>query len=183
MSYGFHKHTSFEVIAAADAELGKPSIGKGKLQCNSTYFKNIGLAPTRLDLMAVAPDKLRSKLGLSDDQHIAVLATCPPCTGFSRANPENHLRDDKRNSLVRRSAQFAVSLSVDIVVMENARELIRGNFIWRAMDTTSLAGLTCYPDSVYPKFVSGQSLLPLNSIFRFIRWTVCGMAGVPRMKL
>jgi len=128
MSYGFHKHTSFEVIAAADAELGKPSAGQGKLQCNSTYFKNIGLMPARLDLTTVALDKLRSKLSLSDQQHIAVLATCPPCTGFSRANPENHLRDDKRNSLVRRSAQFAVALSVDIVVMENARELIRGNF-------------------------------------------------------
>jgi DNA (cytosine-5)-methyltransferase 1 len=128
MSYGFRKHTSFEVMAAADAELGKPSTGEGKLQCNSTYFKNIGLMPARLDLTAVAPDKLRSKLALSDQQHITVLATCPPCTGFSRANPENHLRDDKRNSLVRRSAQFAVALSVDIVVMENARELIRGNF-------------------------------------------------------
>jgi len=128
MSYGFHKHASFEIIAAVDAELGKPSTGKGKLQCNSTYFKNMGLMPARLDLTAVAPDKLRSKLALSDQRHITVLATCPPCTGFSRANPENHLRDDKRNSLVRRSAQFAVALSVDIVVMENARELIRGNF-------------------------------------------------------
>lgn len=128
MSYGFHEHPSFKVIAAADAELGKPSTGKGKLQCNSTYLKNIGLVPSRLDLMTVAPDRLRSMLGLSDEQYIAVLATCPPCTGFSRANPENHLRDDKRNSLVRRSAQFAVALSVDIVVMENARELIRGNF-------------------------------------------------------
>ncbi|MFO8089785.1 MAG: DNA cytosine methyltransferase [Desulfatiglandaceae bacterium] len=128
MSYGFRKHTSFEVMAAADAELGKPSTGEDKLQCNSPYFKNIGLMPARLDLTAVAPDKLRSKLALSDQQHITVLATCPPCTGFSRANPENHLRDDKRNSLVRRSARFAVALSVDIVVMENARELIRGNF-------------------------------------------------------
>lgn len=128
MSYGFHKHASFEVMAAADAELGKPSTGQGKLQCNSTYFKNIGLIPTRLDLATVAPDKLRARLGLSNQQHITVLTTCPPCTGFSRANPENHLRDDKRNSLVRRSAQFAVALSVDIVIMENARELIRGNF-------------------------------------------------------
>jgi DNA (cytosine-5)-methyltransferase 1 len=128
MSYGFHKHTSFQMVAAADAELGKPSTGRGKLQCNSTYFKNIGLMPIRLDLATVAPDKLREKLGLCSQQHITVLATCPPCTGFSRVNPENHLRDDKRNSLVRRSAQFAVALSVDIVIMENARELIRGNF-------------------------------------------------------
>ena len=128
MSYGFHKHAAFEIIAAADAELGKPSTGQGKLQCNNTYFQNIGLVPARLDLSAVRPVKLRSALGLSEDKHITVLATCPPCTGFSRANPENHLRDDKRNSLVRRSAQFAVALSVDIVIMENARELIRGNF-------------------------------------------------------
>ncbi len=128
MSYGFHKHTSFEVLAAADAELGKPSTGRGKLQCNSTYYRNIGLMPARLDLAAVAPDQLRRELALSDQQQITVLAACPPCTGFSRANPDNHLRDDKRNSLVRRSAQFAVGLSVDVVVMENARELIRGNF-------------------------------------------------------
>lgn len=128
MSYGFLKHSAFEVIAAADVELGKPSTGKGKLQCNSTYFQNIGLMPARLDLSAVPPAKLRSALALSEEQNITVLATCPPCTGFSRANPENHLRDDKRNSLVRRSAQFAVALSVDVVIMENARELIRGNF-------------------------------------------------------
>ena len=52
----------------------------------------------------------------------------PPCTGFSRANPENHMRDDQRNSLVRRRPSSPLPLSVDIVVMENARELIRGNF-------------------------------------------------------
>lgn len=128
MSYGFHRHPAFEILAAADAELGKPSTGRGKLQCNNTYFQNIGLLPARLDLSVVPPVKLRSALELPEEQPITVLATCPPCTGFSRANPENHLRDDKRNSLVRRSAQFAVALSADIVVMENARELIRGNF-------------------------------------------------------
>jgi DNA (cytosine-5)-methyltransferase 1 len=128
MSYGFHRHPGFEIAAAADAELGKPSTGLGKLQCNHTYFQNIGVRPSRLDLSAVPPAQLRSALGLPKERGIAVLATCPPCTGFSRANPENHLRDDKRNSLVRRSAQFAVALDADIVVMENARELIRGNF-------------------------------------------------------
>lgn len=128
MSYGFHRHPAFKILAAADAELGKPSNGQGKLQCNNTYFQNIGLIPARLDLSTIAPVNLRSVLELAEQQHIAVLATCPPCTGFSRANPDNHLRDDKRNSLVRRSAQFAVALSADIVVMENARELIRGNF-------------------------------------------------------
>ncbi len=128
MSYGFHRHPAFEIVAAADAELGKPSTGRGKLQCNNTYLQNIGLTPARLDLSEVQPVQLRTALALPEEQHITVLATCPPCTGFSRANPENHLRDDKRNSLVRRSAQFAVALAADIVVMENARELIRGNF-------------------------------------------------------
>jgi len=61
MSYGFHKHPAFKVIAAADAELGKPSTGQGKLQCNSTYFKNIGLEPARLDLTTVVPDKFAFK--------------------------------------------------------------------------------------------------------------------------
>ncbi|MFH7320593.1 DNA mismatch endonuclease Vsr [Desulfurivibrio sp. D14AmB] len=128
MSYGFHRHPSFKVVGAADAELGKPSVGKGKLQCNGTYGRNIGICPTRLDLTTVPPTKLRETLGLPADLHISVLSSCPPCTGFSRANPDNHLRDDRRNSLVRRSAEFAVALDVDIVMMENARELIRGNF-------------------------------------------------------
>jgi len=121
MSYGFRKHPAFKIFAAADAELGKPSTGQGKLQCNSTYYQNIGLTPIQLDLSVVKPTHLRSALGLSEKQHISVLSTCPPCTGFSRANPQNHLQDDKRNSLVRLSAKFAVALSADIVVMENAR--------------------------------------------------------------
>lgn len=128
MSYGFHRHPAFRIAAAADAEFGKPSAGPGRLQCNSTYARNIGITPSRIDLSQVPPERLRSLLGLPEQQPISVLSVCPPCTGFSRANPENHLRDDRRNSLVRRSAEFAVALSADIVVMENARELIRGNF-------------------------------------------------------
>jgi len=128
MSYGFHKHPAFRIVAAADAEVGKPSTGEGKLQCNKTYTRNIDVNTVPLDLAATPPRQLKSALSLPEEQHISVLLTCPPCTGFSRANPENHLRDDHRNSLVRRSAEFAVALSVDVVVMENARELIRGNF-------------------------------------------------------
>lgn len=128
MSFGFHKHPAFRVVAAADAELGKPSAGRGKLQCNNTYSKNIGLAPLPIDLGQISPNCLRLALGLPKESKISVLSACPPCTGFSRANPENHLRDDRRNSLVRRSAEFAVALSADVVLMENARELIRGNF-------------------------------------------------------
>ncbi len=128
MSFGFHKHPAFRIVAAADAELGKPSTGRGKLQCNGTYVKNIGVRPAQLDLSSVPPERLRSELGLPNAQPVSVLCACPPCTGFSRANPDNHLRDDRRNSLVRRSAEFAVALDVDLIVMENARELLRGNF-------------------------------------------------------
>lgn len=128
MSLGFHKHPAFRIAAAADAEIGKPSTGRGKLQCNSTYGRNLGVSPKRLDLTRVDPGQLRSAIELSEDQSVRVLLTCPPCTGFSRVNPSNHLRDDDRNSLVRRSAEFAVALSVDVVIMENARELIKGNF-------------------------------------------------------
>lgn len=128
MSLGFHKHPSFRIIAAADAELGKPSTGRGKLQCNSSYKLNIGVSPCSLDLSEVEPEQIREALGLDANTGISVLSACPPCTGFSRANPANHLRDDHRNSLVRKSAMFAVELSADIMVMENARELIRGNF-------------------------------------------------------
>ena len=128
MSYGFHRHPAFRIIAAADAELGKPSTGEGKLQCNTTYSANIGIRPIAADLSKVRPDDLPIELGLERNVSISVLAACPPCTGFSRTNPNNHLRDDRRNSLVRKSAQFALSLDADVVILENARELIRGNF-------------------------------------------------------
>lgn len=128
MSFGFHRHPNFELIGAADAEKGKPSTGNGKLQCNVTYQKNIGIEPCSVDLSEIKPSQLRSVLGISNDFSPSVLSACPPCTGFSRANPDNHLRDDYRNSLVRKSAEFAVELRAKIVVMENARELLQGNF-------------------------------------------------------
>jgi DNA (cytosine-5)-methyltransferase 1 len=128
MSFGFFKHPSFRISAAADAELGKPSTGEGKLQCNSTYERNIGIIPARIDLSSVEPGEMREALEIEESLKLDVLVTTPPCTGFSRANPQNHLRDDRRNSLVRKSADIAVALGVKVVVMENARELIQGNF-------------------------------------------------------
>lgn len=128
MSFGFKKHDLFNVIAAADVEYGKPSSGKGKLQCNKTYEKNIGITPKCIDLSTIKREEIKIHLGISEKTKINVLCTCPPCTGFSRANPRNHIVDDKRNSLVRKSAEFAIELDSDIVIMENARELIRGNF-------------------------------------------------------
>jgi DNA (cytosine-5)-methyltransferase 1 len=98
MSFGFSKHPAFQIVAAADAELGKPSAGRGKLQCNSTYAKNIGISPARIDLSSVGPGGIKEALGLPNDFEADVLLTTPPCTGFSRANPQNHLVDAKRAS-------------------------------------------------------------------------------------
>lgn len=128
MSFGFHRHPNFSLVAAADAEIGKPSSPRGALQCNSTYALNLGFRPTPLDLGEVQPSKLRKALGISDQLNIDVLSVCPPCTGFSRANPKNHISNDHRNNLVARAADFARALDASVVVMENAREVLKGNF-------------------------------------------------------
>ncbi len=128
MSYGFKAHGAYEMIGAADAEIGKPTAGDGRLQCNSTYKNNMGIDPKRINLAEVVASDLRDLLELGD-RKVDVLSVCPPCTGFSRTNPQNHLRDDVRNGLVTKAADFAVALDADVVVMENARELIRGNFM------------------------------------------------------
>jgi len=124
MSYGFHKHPQFRVVAAVDAQVGKPSSGAGKLECNESYRANIGLAPLARDLAQISGRALRAEVGFQP----TVLISCAPCTGFSRALASNHLVDDPRNSLVGRSAEFVASLRPKIFLMENARELLSGNF-------------------------------------------------------
>lgn len=126
MSYGFHAHPAFRVVGAADAQIGKPSAKRGSLGCNETYQLNIGVMPIEVDLGVVDPAELRDGLGL--DGSVDVLSACPPCTGFSRTLAHNHVVDDHRNSLVRRVAQFAEALRPRVIVMENARELLAGNF-------------------------------------------------------
>jgi DNA (cytosine-5)-methyltransferase 1 len=127
MSYGFHAHPGFQVIGAVDAQLGKPSSGRGTLGCNVSYRANIGLDPLEADLGTSEPAQLCEALGVGPGQ-VTVLAACPPCTGFTRTMARNHLRDDLRNSLVRRVSQFARVLRPDIVLLENARELVMGRF-------------------------------------------------------
>ncbi|MGU3432935.1 DNA cytosine methyltransferase [Actinomycetes bacterium M1A6_2h] len=68
------------------------------------------------------------KAGGRSGATVDVLSACPPCTGFSRTNSRNHLVDDVRNALVPRVALFAEQLRPSVVVMENARELLSGNF-------------------------------------------------------
>lgn len=129
MSYGFHAHPAFKIVGAADAELGKPSDGMGALDCNDTYRANIGLLPEEVDLGSITPKELRARFeasGLTGNP--VVMAACPPCTGFSRANRQNHVVDDPRNSLVSRTVRFVEEFGPQVVVMENARELITGKF-------------------------------------------------------
>ncbi|HUZ25451.1 MAG TPA: DNA cytosine methyltransferase [Streptosporangiaceae bacterium] len=127
MSYGFHAHPDFQVTGAVDAQLGKPSTGPGALGCNVSYRANLGLLPVEADLATSGPAEVCAALGLGAGE-VTVLAACPPCTGFTRTMARNHLRDDQRNSLVRRVSQFVEILRPDIVLMENARELVMGRF-------------------------------------------------------
>jgi len=86
MSYGFKAHGAFEMIGAADAEIGKPTSGNGRLQCNTTYRYNIGIDPKRVDLGEVAPADVRDMLGIGG-RAVNVLSVCPPCTGFTSPEP------------------------------------------------------------------------------------------------
>ncbi len=86
----------------------------------------MGFSPIEADLAEVDPAELRTALRLSG--RLDVLAACPPCTGFSRTMPTNHLIDDDRNSLVTRTALFVEEFEPRVLVMENARELLSGNF-------------------------------------------------------
>jgi DNA (cytosine-5)-methyltransferase 1 len=127
MSCGFSRHRGFELVGAADAQLGKPSAAAGSLGCNATYTANIGIRPVPADLSAADPAEVCALLG-AGASHPVVLAACPPCTGFSRTVATNHLRDDHRNSLVSRVADYAGLLKPDIILIENARELVTGRF-------------------------------------------------------
>jgi DNA (cytosine-5)-methyltransferase 1 len=125
MSCGFHHHPRFRIAGAVDVEIGKPSTGEGALECNATYAANVGIAPLSLDLATTPPAELCQALPQATAD---VLIACPPCTGFSRTVSRNHVVDDPRNSLVTRVAEYAARLEPKIIVMENARELINGNF-------------------------------------------------------
>src|SRR3954466_14965998 len=126
MSCGFQRHPAFDVVGAADAEIGKPSSGAGTLGCNASFARNIGVQPLAVDLAAMPAEELRDRLAPPDRP--GVLAACAPCTGFSRMLAHNHLVDDARNSLVARVGAFARVLAPEVIVMENARELLMGRF-------------------------------------------------------
>lgn len=128
MSCGFHAHPAFRLVAAFDGEFGKPSSGPGSLGCNHSFELNLSLAPTPVDLSRMEAADIRAfRQNALHDKDLDVLSACPPCTGFSRANPNNHTEDDPRNSLVFRTALWVEILRPRILVMENAREMVKGN--------------------------------------------------------
>lgn len=127
MSAGFSGRLGWRLAAAVDLEVAKPS-GKaaGETGCNAIYQANHGLAPISADLSTLPPEELRSATGLERGA-TACLISCAPCTDFSRANPQNHLSDRERNTLVGRTADFVREFLPETFVMENARELVTGN--------------------------------------------------------
>lgn len=112
-----------------DAQNGKPSSGKGSLECNKTYEANLGFAPIEADLSTIRPAEIETHIARStSNTAIDVLISCAPCTGFSRTIRRNLVEDDSRNSLVTRSADFVEYFRPKIFLMENVGELLMGNF-------------------------------------------------------
>jgi DNA (cytosine-5)-methyltransferase 1 len=143
MSYGFHAHPAFAVAGAADAQIGKPSSGRGQLGCNATYAANLGLSAVEADLATADPAEVLAAMGLGGSgpgsamPRPAILCACPPCTGFSRTLARNHLHDDARNGLVRRVFDYVEALRPQILLMENARELVMGRFSGHLRELTA----------------------------------------------
>ena len=127
---GFRRDGRFEIIGAVDKQVAKPGRGRSggsSTKCNPTYARNIGVEPEDYDLATLDPREYRLKKGLQQGQ-LDVLISCAPCTGFSQKNAQNHLVDDRRNTLVRRTGAFVEELMPRFLVMENVKELIVGNF-------------------------------------------------------
>jgi len=126
-SAGFARRPEFRITAAVDLELAKPSGGAGASDCNATYHANHAIVPMNRDMISLRPEEFAAAAGLSPGQ-LTVMISCAPCTHLSRANPANHLTDRPENTLIGRSGEFAAYLRPEIFLMENARELIMGNY-------------------------------------------------------
>ncbi|WP_397506060.1 DNA cytosine methyltransferase [Qipengyuania sp. R86523] len=123
-SAGFGRKEKFQLVAALDSEIAKPSGGPGTSDCNATYEANHGIRPLAEDIATFSPASFKDAFGIQD---LSVLISCAPCTDFSRAKPENHIRDSKKNDLVGRGVDYVEALRPEIFFLENARELISGN--------------------------------------------------------
>ena len=125
MSCGFVRNGNFKILGAADLEVAKPSYGPGSTSCNATYERNHGLRPANVNLATTGPDELAAHFGFSPND-VDVLISCAPCTGFSQKQSRNHINDDSRNQLVRRTALFAEAWRPTYILIENVKELLSG---------------------------------------------------------
>jgi DNA (cytosine-5)-methyltransferase 1 len=126
-SAGFVRRPGFRIVGAVDLELAKPSGGIGSSDCNATYEANHGVMPMNRDMMELSPEEFARATGI-ESGNLTVMISCAPCTDLSRTKPTNHLVDSAKNTLVGRSGDFVAGLMPEIMFMENARELIQGNF-------------------------------------------------------
>ncbi len=126
-SAGFSRRPEFRIVGAVDLELAKPSGGNGASDCNRTYRVNHGVEPLNRDMMTFDPDEFADLAGIRRGE-LDIMISCAPCTHLSRAKPNNHLEDRPENTLIGRSGDFAAHLLPEIFFMENARELIMGNY-------------------------------------------------------
>lgn len=129
MSYGFHVDGRYRIVGAVDRQLGKPGRGRSSgtsTACNPTYARNIGVEPLDADIFDLDPEEWRRDILGLDRRELTVLISCAPCTGFSQKNAANHSTDDRRNSLVTRTADFVAELLPEVFVMENVKELMTG---------------------------------------------------------
>lgn len=130
MSAGFAKRPEFKIIGAVDKQVAKPGRGKSagsSTRCNPTYQANIGVCPMEADLATLDPAGYRVEMGI-EPRELDVLISCAPCTGFSQKNANNHIADDPRNQLVRRTGLYVEELMPKYLVMENVKELLGGAF-------------------------------------------------------
>jgi DNA (cytosine-5)-methyltransferase 1 len=126
-SAGFSTRPCFRIVGAVDLQLAKPSGGNGASDCNATYTANHGVIPLEKDMRTLESDEFAKVAGIQAGQ-LNVMISCAPCTHLSRTNPENHLVDKADNTLIGRSGEFAAALMPEVFFMENARELIMGNY-------------------------------------------------------
>ena len=94
MSYGFHAHPRFRVIGAVDAQLGKPSTGRGTLGCNASYAANIGIRPLEADLAVADPLEVCRALGIGRGQGRPSWPPARPARASRGRWRSNHIRDD-----------------------------------------------------------------------------------------
>lgn len=138
MSVGFARRRDFRLVGAVDIEQGKPSGGPGVTNCNSTYAANLGIVPVSENMFDLTPAAFRAEVmrrsGVDlKPGSLGVLSACPPCTDFSRAKPTNHVIDGDRNDLARRVGDFVDYFRPRHIVIENAREFLRGRFSHHAL--------------------------------------------------